>query len=101
MVRVRNEEIRRRYGLQRSLSERGEAAVLRWFGHVERMEGERLMKKIYRAEVEGNRGRGRPKRRWMDGVKGCLSDRGLSIPEAKECTKDGREWRRFVGRRRR
>ena len=49
--RVRNEEIRRRCGLQRSLSERGEAAVLRWFGHVERMEGERLMKKIYRAEV--------------------------------------------------
>ena len=32
--RVKNEEIRRRCGLQRSLSERGEAAVLRWFGHV-------------------------------------------------------------------
>ena len=43
--RVRNEEIRRRCGLQRSLSERGEAAVLQWFGHVERMEGERLVKK--------------------------------------------------------
>ena len=57
---MRNEEIRRRCGLQRSLSERREAAVLRWFGHVERMEGERLVKKIYRAEVEGNRGRGRP-----------------------------------------
>ena len=23
----------------------------------------------------------------------CLSDRGLSIPEAKECVKDRREWR--------
>ena len=49
------------------------------------MEGERLMQKIYRAEVEDNRGRGRPKRRWMDGVKGCLSNRRLTIPEAKEC----------------
>ena len=49
---MRNEEIRRMCGLKRSLSERGEAAVLRWFGHVERMEGERLVKKIYRAEVE-------------------------------------------------
>ena len=57
---------------------------------IERMEGERLVKKIYRAEVEGNRGRGRPRRRWMDGVKYCLSDRGLSIPEAKECVKDRR-----------
>ena len=94
--RVRNEEIKRRCGLQKNLSERGEA-VLRWFGHVERMEGERLVKKIYRAEVEGNRGRGRPRRRWIDGVKGCLNDRGLSIPEAKECAKDRREWRRIVG----
>ena len=83
------------------LSERGEAAVLRWFGHVERMEGERLVKKIYRAEAEGNRRRGRPRRRWMDGVKGCLSERGLSIPEAEECVKDRREWRRIVGGRRR
>ena len=64
------------------------------------MERERLVKKL-RAEVEGNRERGRPRRRWMDGVKGCLSDRGLSIPEAKECVKDRREWRRIVRGRRR
>ena len=89
--RVRNEDIRRRCRLQRSLRERGKAAVLRRFGHVERMEGERLVKKIYRAEVESNRGRGRPRRRWMDGVKGCLNDRELSIPEAKKCIKDRRE----------
>ena len=31
----------------------------------------------------------------MDGVKGCLSDRGTTIPEAKECVKDRREWRRI------
>ena len=49
------------------------------------------MKKIYRADVEGNRERGRPRRRWMDGVKSCLSDRGLTIPEAKESVKDRRE----------
>ena len=29
----------------------------------------------------------------MDG----LSERGLSIPEAKECVKDKIEWRRIVG----
>ena len=59
------------------------------------------MKKIYRAEVEGNRGRGRSRRRWMDGVKDCLSKKGLKIPEAKECVKDRREWRRIVGGRHR
>ena len=48
--RVRNEKISLRVifcKLQRSLSERGEAAVLRWIGHTERLEGERLVKKIY------------------------------------------------------
>ena len=55
------------------------------------MERERLVKKIYQAEVEGKRRRGRPRRRWMDGAKGCLSERGLSISEAKECVKDRRE----------
>ena len=33
----------------------------------------------------------------MDRVKSCLSDRGLSIPEAKECVKDRREWKRIIG----
>ena len=47
----------------KKLSERGEAAVLLCFGHVERMEEKRLVKKIYRAEMEGNRRRGRSKKR--------------------------------------
>ena len=33
----------------------------------------------------------------MDGVKGCLNDRGLTIPEATECVADWREWRRIIG----
>ena len=43
----------------------------------------------------------RPRRRWFDEVKGCLSDKGLTIPEAKECVKERREWRRIVEGRRR
>ena len=52
------------------------------------MEGEMILKKIYQADVEGNRKRGRPRRRWMDEVKGCLNDRGLTILKAKECVKE-------------
>ena len=37
---------------------------LKCFEHVERMREERLVKRVYRANVEGNRGRGRPQRRW-------------------------------------
>ena len=61
--RVRNGEIGEDVGFKEAWVREG------LFGHVERIEGERLVKKIYRAE--------------MDGVKGCLSDRGLTIPEAK------------------
>ena len=43
-------------GLQRSLIERGEAAVLRWFRHIERMEGERLAKKIFLSGDGGKQG---------------------------------------------
>ena len=35
----------------------------------------------------------------MNGVKDCLSDRGLTIPEAKEWVKDRSGWRRIVGGR--
>ena len=60
------------------------------------MEEKILVKRIYRAEVEGNK-RGLPNRRRMDEAKGCLSDSGLIIPEAKECVNDRREWRRIIG----
>ena len=38
MDRVRNEEVRRRAGIERALASRADQRVLRWFGHVERMD---------------------------------------------------------------
>ena len=49
--------------------------MLKWFGHVERMGEERLVKRVYRANVEGNRGGGRPQKRWKDEVKDLLLGR--------------------------
>ena len=40
--------------------ERIERNVSKWFGHVEKMGEERLVKRVYRANMEGNRRRGRP-----------------------------------------
>ena len=58
--------------------ERIERNVLKWLGHVERMGEERLVKRVDRANVEGNRRRGRPQRRWRDEVKDLLLGRGLN-----------------------
>ena len=44
--RVRNEVVRARTGVRRDLVARLDMNVLRWFGHVERMDNERLQKKV-------------------------------------------------------
>ncbi len=58
MDRVRNNEVRRT-GIVKGLAERAEQGVLQWFGHVERMEEQHLVK-ITRSDVRGVRPRGRP-----------------------------------------
>ena len=69
MVRVRNEEVCRRAGIERELASRADQRVLRWFGHVERMDEYRMARRMLMAEVSGGRVRGRPRLSWMDGVK--------------------------------
>ncbi len=49
----------------------------RWFGHIERMENEEFVKKVYRSRVEGPNRRGRPLGRWADKVKEYVSERGM------------------------
>ena len=53
--RVRNAIIRERCGCELSVLERIERSVLKWFGHVERMGEEKLVRIVHRANVEGNR----------------------------------------------
>ena len=68
-------------------------STLRWSGHVERMEDNRLARKVYESEMQEPRCRGKPHKGWMDGVKEVLSERGLNSQEVKECVQDKREWR--------
>ena len=48
-----------------------------WAGHVERMEGIRLAKRVDVLRVEGRRRRGRPRLRWEDCVKRDLMGVGV------------------------
>ena len=45
--------MRVRTGVRRKLAVRVDMNVLRWFGHVERMDNERLLKKIMNAKLMG------------------------------------------------
>ena len=93
MNRVRNEEVRRRAGIERELASRADQRVLRWFGHVERMDDYRMAKRVLMAEVSGGRVRGRPRLNWMDGVKVAFGNRGMTVEAARQCAKDRKAWR--------
>ena len=91
--RVRNEEIRRRCQMEVSISERVEQNVLRWFGHMERMPEERVVKQVYMSRVEGVGGRSRPRRRWLDRVREYVEKRNVEWARARDLTSDRCEWR--------
>ena len=94
--RLRNEEVRRRAGVERKMSEKVDQRVLGWYGHMVRMREERLTKRVWKAEASGARLRGRPEKRWMDGVVRALGVRGLSLEQGRESASDRREWRVIV-----
>ena len=61
MDRVKNEEVCRRAGIERELASRADQRVLRWFGHLERMDEYRMARRMLRPKsvgdgYEGDRG---------------------------------------------
>ena len=94
--RVRNEEVRRRAGIERELASRANQRVLRSFGHVERIDEYRMPRRVLMAKVSGGRVRGRSRLGWMDGVKVALGNRGMTVEAARQCAKDRKEWRALV-----
>ena len=66
--------------------------VLRWFGHVERMDNEQLLKKVMNVKVDGRSARRMPRFGWMDGVKRALNDKRMDVREANECARNRNEW---------
>ena len=93
----------------RSLASRADQRVLRWFGHVERLDDYRdrviihglgmwniNTRRVLMAEVSGGQVRGRSRLGWMDGVKMALGNRGITVEAARQCAKDQKEWRALV-----
>ena len=92
--RVRNEEVCRRAGIERELATRVDQSVLRWFGHVEKMDEYRIPRRVWMAEVTGRRVRGRPRFGWMDGVKMAFGSGRTTVVAARQINR--KEWRALV-----
>ena len=69
-------------GIERELASRADQRVLRWFGHVERMDKYRMARRVLMAEVSGGRVPWRPRLGRMDGVKVALGNRGITVEAA-------------------
>ena len=69
-----------------------ECSRLRWFGHVESMNDNNWVKKCRVIEVEGSRGRGRPKKTWEQVVATDLHKLGISRATAQ----DRNNWRKTI-----
>ena len=84
IVRARNEEVRRRAGIERELAGRADQRVLRWLGHVERMDEYCMARSVLNAEVHGEQVQGRPRLFWMDDVKVALGNRGMTVKAVRQ-----------------
>jgi hypothetical protein len=65
-----------------------------WLGHLERMEEDRMPKKIFTQELEGTRRRGRPRKEWREEVERDLQV--LGVRRWRELVIDRDKWRGIV-----
>lgn len=94
--RVPNEEIRQRIGIEGSLTTDIEQKQLIWYGHVQRMNDDRIPKRVMQWIPQNRRKRGRPKKTWKEGISKAMSARELTEGQWN----DRRTWKLGIGQRR-
>ena len=96
MDRVSNAGIRELCGVTKGVDEMIDEGVPRWFGHVERMENNKMAKRVFVGDCACSRSVGKPRKRWIDTVKDYLRKRTLNVRQARRMVQDRIEWRGFV-----
>ncbi len=67
---------------------------LRWLGHVQRMEEERVPLKMLNTNPDGNRRPGRPRTRWKDAIESDLKN--LQVSDWRTLARNRSDWRRML-----
>jgi hypothetical protein len=70
---------------------------MRWAGHVARMGEERKLYRVLVGKPEGKRPRGRPRRRWEDGIRMDVREIGCGGVEWIKQVQDRNQWLTVVG----
>ena len=69
---------------QTAIQEHIKKKELRWFGHLNRLDENRIPRKVFEARTEGTRTRGRPRMEWEKHITGIAKEKGKSLPEVKK-----------------
>jgi hypothetical protein len=75
--KIRNNIIKQKMNVRRSLLDDIKTKQLQRYGHVQRMEEGRLPKEVMEWRPPGRRKRGRPKLSWAEGIRGLMGEKGL------------------------
>ena len=90
--KIRNNIIKQKLKVTRSLLEDIKTKQLKWYGHVQRMEHGRLLKKVMKWSPPGRRKRGRPKLTWEEEIRGLMEEKGLM----EEDWNDRDKWKKKI-----
>ena len=91
-----NARIRKLCGMTKGVDERIDESVLQWFDQAERIENDRITKRVYVGEFTASRSVGKPRKRGIDIVKDCLKKRSLDVTQGRRMMPDRNEWQWFV-----
>ena len=88
MDKVPNARIRQLCRVMKGLEDRNDEGVLQWFDHVERMENDRIGKRVYVGVCAGSHSLGILRKRWINTVKVFLKKRCLDVRQARRMVHD-------------
>ena len=89
-----DESINRRDEQRRKYSKMDKRARISWLGHLERMQEDKMPKKIFTQELEGTRRRGRPRKRWKEKVERDFQV--LGVRRWRQLMADRKKWKDTV-----
>ena len=98
MDKAPNVQIRQLCEVTKGVDKKMDEGVLQWFSHVERMENNRIAKRVYVEVCAGSCSVYKLWKRWTDYMKECLKKRGLDVRQVRRMVHDRCVWQGFVWR---
>jgi hypothetical protein len=90
---IRNEDIRKRISKEKTIIDTIKKRKLGLFGHISRMDDNRLIKHAVFAKMNGKSRRGRPCREWMDDITEWCQRSGQDVFHLAQ---DRRAWKNLI-----